>query len=1138
MKIQKIEMHNIASIEDASIDFTATPLSNSDVFLITGDTGAGKTTILDSICLALYNTTPRLSKSANTKVPNNSDNLTLDDPRQMMRRETGWAYVKLNFEGIDGNKYLAHWSAQRGKKKKLTTAIDPIEWSLENITTGKTYTGHGEKNEEVKQAVLAAVGLDFSQFCRTTMLAQGEFTEFLKSGESKKAEILEKIADFSEYTRIGKRVYEITTAKKKLMDDAKKDASDNGLDENQLAELNICISDLKERIGLLETENKVKKEKRDWLKEDNNLKKEQETAITDYNKAFNATLEEEYQESNRTEQEWQSSIEVRAALTALEEAEKISGQQDIAIEGIQTRYSTLLGAVKFNDKLLEQDKQKNIELKKWLDERSVNENVYENSQTIIASLKQIGGYTLLINNEERSINETKKEIDETLKPAMEMAQNNLNEAINTKKGLGKELNKLQEKVDGLKLADLRKKKSDADVIPEKTESAKKLIRNWTEAIIKYTNRIGRHKEMHDQIERLRKDADEKTTPISNAETNMRTLEKVLAKQKKTIDEWARDIRQNLHEGDTCPVCGRQINGELPHEDVLQKVVDQAQNDYNEAKERYEDLVKEQNKLNSEADGLQTVYNTDDEDIKNDETVASAADLARQECERLGIVINDDANGTVPRDLAARLDDVCSKAKVLSNELKGQIEEGEKIEKSLSTKRKEERELSERIDKELRPDFEKKYQKLQNAEGNIQTSNKLIDSTRTQKLQAENSILNYLPRNIWESAPEEYAEQLKRDADEYKKNKNEHQNLNTLVSNLENLLKNVATCQENAISNLPQLANVNSGKVIDNPELLNQMMRISSDAKIASTTKENAEKVKNKKNEDVNLFLEANPSFSKTRLVELNAYSLEDIDELKKKVKGIDEKVTQTKVKLEDVKGRLRTHQKNKPEILSEDTLALLDAAILDVEGTISSLNQELGAKNKELQDDNKKKGQQGDKQKKVQSATADYERWQHLNSLIGSADGKKFMIIAQCYLMDSLLDSANQYLANLAPRYTLKSVPERLYLSIEDSYQGFATRSTDSLSGGESFLVSLALALALADVGQSLSVDTLFIDEGFGTLSGAPLTKAINTLRSLHGHAGRHVGIISHLPQVKESISTQIIVQQQGTSSCSTIKVI
>jgi exonuclease SbcC len=127
---------------------------------------------------------------------------------------------------------------------------------------------------------------------------------------------------------------------------------------------------------------------------------------------------------------------------------------------------------------------------------------------------------------------------------------------------------------------------------------------------------------------------------------------------------------------------------------------------------------------------------------------------------------------------------------------------------------------------------------------------------------------------------------------------------------------------------------------------------------------------------------------------------------------------------------------------------------------------------------------------------------------------------------------------SLTDRYTLKVVPGTFVIMVEDAYQGYASRAASTISGGESFLVSLSLALALSDIGQQLCVDILFIDEGFGTLSGAPLQNAISTLRALHRKAGRRVGIISHVEELREKIPVQIKVNQEGTESSSKIEVL
>ena len=129
-------------------------------------------------------------------------------------------------------------------------------------------------------------------------------------------------------------------------------------------------------------------------------------------------------------------------------------------------------------------------------------------------------------------------------------------------------------------------------------------------------------------------------------------------------------------------------------------------------------------------------------------------------------------------------------------------------------------------------------------------------------------------------------------------------------------------------------------------------------------------------------------------------------------------------------------------------------------------------------------------------------------------------------------------MASLSDRYRLTVSPGTSFvISVEDAYQGYVQRSCSTISGGESFLVSLALALALSDIGTNLSVDILFIDEGFGTLSGEPLQRAISTLRTLHDTSGRKVGIISHIEELRERIPVQIRVEQDNHHSSSRIEV-
>ncbi|MFW5968723.1 MAG: SbcC/MukB-like Walker B domain-containing protein, partial [Persicimonas sp.] len=171
---------------------------------------------------------------------------------------------------------------------------------------------------------------------------------------------------------------------------------------------------------------------------------------------------------------------------------------------------------------------------------------------------------------------------------------------------------------------------------------------------------------------------------------------------------------------------------------------------------------------------------------------------------------------------------------------------------------------------------------------------------------------------------------------------------------------------------------------------------------------------------------------------------------------------------------------------------------------------------------------------------AEFDEWNELNNIIGVRDGERFKRFAQALNLDRIVDRANHRLAELHPRYRLQTKHDEasglptLDFEIVDNYHAGKPRDLSTLSGGETFLVSLALALALADQQEiQMPIETLFLDEGFGTLDKDSLRKAVDILKDLHTRAGRTVGVISHVAALQERIASQVIVQpeQEGRSS-------
>ncbi|RYF22439.1 MAG: chromosome segregation protein SMC, partial [Comamonadaceae bacterium] len=215
--------------------------------------------------------------------------------------------------------------------------------------------------------------------------------------------------------------------------------------------------------------------------------------------------------------------------------------------------------------------------------------------------------------------------------------------------------------------------------------------------------------------------------------------------------------------------------------------------------------------------------------------------------------------------------------------------------------------------------------------------------------------------------------------------------------------------------------------------------------------------------------------------------------------------------------------------LTPQTVDEVTALLAGLEEQRSALSEQIGAHRALLASDAERRTNQQALLEQIGSQTAEADLWQRLDALIGSAKGDKFRKFAQGLTLDHLLHLANKHLNRLHGRYLLRrKATGELELEIVDAWQGDAARDTRTLSGGEGFLVSLALALALSDlVSNKTSIDSLFLDEGFGSLDGDTLEIALTALDSLNA-SGKMIGIISHVEALKERIPAQIRVEKGG----------
>ena len=1129
MKFQKLTIHNIASIEDAVIDFESQPLADSEVFLITGKTGAGKSTILDAICLALYADTPRLYSTKMQGVTMDAEKeVKIDDPRQLMRRNTTESYVSLTFIGSNGVNYEATWAVARAYKK-VSGSIKGKTWELKNLETDVTLT----KDAEIKNEIRVAVGLDFNQFCRTTMLAQGEFTRFLNSKDDEKAEILEKITGVDVYSKIGAKVYELTDQKKKEWEDAKRIVEGiRTLSDEEITKKQEALSVLDNQYMEIKAGSDKDVTKRDWLQKDIELTKDKNDASEALRIANEAVQNEDFKQKEQIIKDWNATIDVRLWMTEVKKASITQEAQRMALAELSETYSVLSGGQKYAENEVGKIEAEIKQIEAFISAEADKVSVYENAQTIVGHLNTINEGREAIKKSQTDIESENKKLTEELTPVFEKTKEDAKNAKDAVEQEEAEVKAKEDAVMALNLPEQRYKRDAAKELLGKITTAKERIE--TQETAKFQHEATR-KNLAEQKQAL----DEKIAksaamdaPIHDAKIKMDVRKEDLDKQSDTVNKFASTLRTKIQIGDICPVCRQEIKSALPQEEELAALVGNLKNAYEIAEKEHKELVVAKVKLDAEIKTELKTYELDLKAFNEDKSVANAELKALDACKACGI---EKLESPTLSALSTLEESISKTLGVLNAKIKdGETQETEakKLRKVLEAKRKNVETLAVKV-----YEAEKAMTKCK---GRIITAEALVSSKKGEienAMQKASELIASDWQIDWKESPKEFATTLISSARSYNSKVQKKQ---TLAGNLETAKGNVENVQNvmvTILSAMPSWNDIepNVGKV---ENLLTRANKLNTSVVTILSKLKTAEESLNINQTNLNGFLVEHPEIKMERLEELNAYTSNDITRENESQKTARESVVAKKTLFGNAEKLIAEHQSKKPELAEEDTLEALNERIERIEKQLAEIGEKKGAINQELRTDKENKERLGALVKDADDKKAVYQKWSRLNLLIGNSTGSTFRKIAQSYVLTSLIHSANSYMKTLTDRYTLKVTPGTFVISLEDAYQGFVSRAASTISGGESFLVSLSLALALSDIGQQLQVDTLFIDEGFGTLSGEPLQKAVETLRSLHTKAGRHVGIISHVEELQERIPVQIQVNQEGNNSSSKIKII
>lgn len=1153
MILQKLEIHNIASIEDATIDFEAQPLADSEVFLITGKTGAGKSTLLDAICLALYASTPRLENtSMQGEMRDNEKDIKIKDPVQLMRRNTGEAFVRLTFTGSNGVHYEAQWSVARARNK-VTGKIQNKKWALRNLDTDFTYA----KDKEIREEIALAIGLDFKQFCRTTLLAQGEFTRFLNSKDDEKAEILEKITGVDAYSRIGAKIFEQTVEKKKIWEDSQQKIEGiQILNDEEIAQKNNQLQQLDEQSQQIKNTLEKEQKKLRWLQREQDFRQRKEQAKEDLAHVKTIAESDETQQQEQTIALWNHTIEARAKMNEAASCAKTILQQEAQLQSLEQTFRQIQGAQSYE---LQQEQTIALSIRNiddYLAQEAPKVNLYENAQTLNTLINSYLKNKKDAENNLQYANQIKKELNTQYQPKLEKAKTMLEECQKTYNQQVINVQEAEAELEQLHLPQLRQQQESLKTLLNDIQTAKNLL----ELLHEEQNR---HVLSQENLVQLQNSIQEKEKLLlvlkqesHDAEIRKNALQLAYEKQRESINKWAKSIRIKLQIGDTCPVCQQRIESTLPHEDNIDALVVEAEKLYKDAENEYNKILTSQNAIDSDIKALKnSLANEQKVFTKCCESLAKATQKAQEAAKKIPEGENETQTLATLEKVSAQIAEAEVKekeAKKLRTLRDQKLQEYEVLRNGMLAAQQKVNDTQHRIE-------------LVEAQISLQTKDSEKAQNDIQTLIGEAEKLSW--KNDWHTMLTEFGKEVEDGAITYKMNTEKQQKLVAELKQFEEGNKNLAAALDAIIKLMPTWGTPSKEPLMLKriPKVLTRASELQSQITAAlqqmNAAKEKEEDTKKwlkefmeKKQEMLKDFSDKEQEIllDENLLLQLDTFQQCDIAEKTEAINRIKQQLVSKQTVWDELEKAYQLHTGEYEALFDEDEKmpigekmseeesldTRISTSIASLEAQISELGNQRGGIIRDLEIDRSNKAKVGSLLQESAQKKADFEKWSRLNQLLGDATGNKFRRIAQSYVLASLIHSANGYMRTLSDRYILKVVPGTFVISLEDAYQGYVSRAASTLSGGESFLVSLSLALALSDIGTQLSVDTLFIDEGFGTLSGEPLQHAVNTLRSLHSKSGRHVGIISHVEELKERIPVQIRVNQEGNNSSSTIEIV
>ena len=1095
MKLCKLKLKGLNSFRyPVEIDFEKPPLDDASLVAITGPTGSGKTTLLDAICVALYGKTPRLSGTTN------------QHPRHLISHGETEGFAEIHFEA-NNTRYHATWSIRRNRSPQSQLFND----SDELITTN------------VAQEVESILGLDFGAFKRSVMLAQGEFAAFLKASKEERRTILEATIDSYDYDLLKQTLNDKVSQLEALHEAVNERCNQIRVSSHDLDANRDTLVRLQEQSEVLDANRQRIQARLELANAEVGLRSAAEDRIA---------AEEQVETDQAVFDEVRSSydaasIERNQRVQNYAEARPNIGRSEDRFAEVDRRTSDLTNLTnqintlesQLSDGQTEQEQlQAQIEnAQRFLNENPLPSDRQQRLNRATGLLAQLDSLQNQLEDRSVSTDDCAERVS-SLENRLETLSRNREEHLTEQAEAVTALGNADTELDNLQADGTRE---DWDTRRQQALEAQPIAQRYEMAIDNLMGSENRLSELNQAKTTLDVVLERIETELANqAEVCQREDDAVQrcedARESALLANPINQLRQRLQPGEPCSVCGATDH---PCADVVEPEAENLLQDAETALAHARDVAQSaQNRIRD----LQTRQARTEQNSRNtaEQIEACTIEIEELRCETVLLL--------------AQWQEIYPETNISSDWTAEQVDEADTAIASLETARQVHTQATHNCEtatqrlETCNNDIARETESLDEVERQVSELSEAVEDLQTDIASTESRFWELLPDTFHGVPPQEAVDEFNNMIEAIEVREDERRNAEARLQ----VLNTEITADEGSLENLRERC-----------EAL--QTEISAYRTEGETFLEAAREITGglETEDEINVAIEALESDMQTREVER--------DNANRQLQESQNLLTETQtaheiceVRRDECATRFETARQayfNRLEYAESDSPEAHEAALPEVLVDIETQAEEIEVQFQEAQ---QKVGEQRqivnnlqnalqereNLEAEVQEAKQEWKRWRRLQKTIPANDLRDFALEIMFRQMVSLANEQLKYLTSERYQLEVETIGD---LSVVDRWNANEKRPVETLSGGESFLTSLALALALSELSRGRAqLNSLFLDEGFGTLDTETLDTAIAALEGLRMQ-GRSIFLISHIQELTRRLPVKIQVNKKGNGSSS-----